>query len=81
MTKTEEIKCFAITQTFHTNKGTSAFAGHIYASSFAEAEQLAKQIGAKLDGEMVESVCFKCGEKEVFNNSDETPWIEEFEDD
>ncbi len=71
MIKTSEIKKYSITQRFKTVEGTSVFGGHIYAVSWAEAEKLAKQMNAELDGIMIESQCARCGHTEIFNNSDE----------
>ncbi len=63
------IKLYAATQTFETDEGRRRFSVHIAARDFAEAEQLARQLCASLDGELVESVCAGCGKVETFNDS------------
>ncbi len=78
MTKVEEIKCFCISQTFQTENGTSVFCGNIYAPSFEEAEKLCRQIGAKLDGELVEAQCANCGKVEEPQKPE--IWVDVIED-
>lgn len=70
MVKTEEIKLYAFSQLFETEDGIVRFGGHLSATSPAQAEQLARQIGAQFDGELVSSVCAGCGSKEYYNDSD-----------
>ncbi len=69
MTHVNSILMYAVTQRFETNEGTSAFSGHIYASSMAEAAQIAKQMNAELDGIMVESQCTRCGNIVIHNDT------------
>lgn len=77
MIKITEIKTFAILQRFKTDEGEKMFGGHIYATSFAEADQLARQMGAELDGQLLESICEICGKVESFDPENTDEWDDE----
>ncbi len=68
--KIGEIKLYAFSQEFHTEDGIVRFGGHLPASSWAQAEQMVREIGAEFEGELVSSVCATCGAEEYYNALD-----------
>ncbi len=71
--KTEQIKLYGFTQPFRTDDGEIVlFGGHLAAASIEQAVQLASNINARLDGELVSNICAGCGTTKYYNNSNET---------
>ncbi len=68
--KAEQIRLYGFTQPFRTADGEIVlFGGHLAAESIEHAVQLASNINARLDGELVSNVCDGCGATNYYNNS------------